>query len=87
MYCIDKPDCVGERTMALLCTIFKRLNIPLSVKKTVGPTTSLEYIKFGIILDSDKMEVRLPQEKIELIRDFISTFLEYSSVTKSTWTF
>lgn len=41
---IDQPNMIGERTMALLCTIFKRLNIPISMKKTVGPTTSLEYM-------------------------------------------
>jgi hypothetical protein len=34
---IDKPDKCGERTMALLSLIFNKLNIPLSLKKTIGP--------------------------------------------------
>lgn len=50
------------------------------MKKTVGPTTSLEYL--GIILDSEKMEALLPQEKIERICNFVSDFLNQSSVTK-----
>jgi hypothetical protein len=77
---IDPPNSIGERTMALLCTIFKRLNIPISVKKTVGPTFSLEYL--GIILDSEKMEARLPTEKRERICNFITEFLKRSTVTK-----
>jgi hypothetical protein len=39
--------------------IFKKLNIPLSTKKTVGPDTTLEYL--GVILDTANMEARLPQ--------------------------
>lgn len=47
---IGQPNMIGKRTMALLCTIFKSLNIPISIKKTVETTTSLEYV--GIIPDS-----------------------------------
>lgn len=57
---IDKPDSIGERTMALLLHMFHRLNIPLAQHKTQGPTTMLEYL--GIVLDTDKMEARLPRE-------------------------
>jgi hypothetical protein len=32
---IDHPDDDGERTMALMMTIFKRLNIPIETKATV----------------------------------------------------
>lgn len=66
--------------MAILCTIFKRLNIPLSEKKTEGPTTCLEYL--GIILDTQTMEARLPIEKINRIQTFIQDILAKTSVTK-----
>ena len=36
---IDNPDAVGERNMAIMMTIFKRLNIPIAKHKTKGPTT------------------------------------------------
>jgi len=43
---IDAPDVDGNRTMALL----------LAKHKTMGPLKMIEYL--GIILDSDRMEVR-----------------------------
>ncbi|VDI78563.1 Hypothetical predicted protein, partial [Mytilus galloprovincialis] len=73
-------DTSGDRTMALITLIFNRLNIPLSKKKTVGPHTTLEYL--GIILDTDKMEARLPQDKVERIIYFIGTFLRRHSIKK-----
>lgn len=77
---IDHPDDDGERTMALMMTIFKRLNIPIAKHKTLGPVTCLEYL--GIILDSGKMEARLPAVKVERICDFILKLLNKSSCTK-----
>lgn len=77
---IDKPDACGDRTMALLCTIFHRLRLPLSEKKTIGPTCELEYL--GIILDTDKMQARLPREKIDRISQFILQILSQKSCTR-----
>ncbi|CAG2196502.1 unnamed protein product [Mytilus edulis] len=62
---IDPPHAEGERSMALMMMIFKRLNVQIAMHKTVGPVTCLEYL--GIILDSEKMEARLPQEKVDRI--------------------
>ncbi|XP_071171222.1 uncharacterized protein [Mytilus edulis] len=77
---VQASDTSGDRTMALITLIFNRLNIPLSKKKTVGPHTTLEYL--GIILDTDKMEARLPQDKVERIIYFIGTFLRRRSIKK-----
>lgn len=46
--------------MALLLLIFRRLDITLSTKKTVGSTTCLEYL--GVILDSMMMQAHLPTD-------------------------
>ena len=46
--------------MALLTMIFNRMRIPISDKKTVGPATTIEYL--GIILDTIKLEARLPDD-------------------------
>ena len=56
--------------MALMATLFKRLNIPLAKHKVVGPCTVIEYL--GIILDTEKIEARLPQDDVIRIRDFKS---------------
>lgn len=77
---IDTPEACGERTMALLCTIFHRLNLPLSAKKTVGPTSELEYL--GIILDTINMQARLPLEKIDRITSCIRSILLRKSCTR-----
>ena len=77
---IDYPGDDGERTMALMMTIFKRLNIPIARHKTLGPVTCLEYL--GVILDSEKMEARLPTVKVERICKFIKHILTKSSCTK-----
>jgi hypothetical protein len=74
---IDHPHDDEERTMALMMTIFKRLNIPIAKQKTLGPVTFLEYL--GIILDSEKMEARLPTVKVESICDFIHKLMNKSS--------
>jgi len=66
--------------MALLSTIFHRLCIPLSAKKTVGPTTCLEYL--GVILDTILMQARLPSNKQERIANIIRSFQHRRSCTK-----
>jgi hypothetical protein len=77
---IQTADTSGDRTMAILTMIFKKLNIPLSTKKTVGPDTTLEYL--GVILDTANMEARLPQNKVDRIISFIGTFLSRRSIRK-----
>ena len=77
---IQSPDSCGFRTMALISLIFNRLNIPISKKKTVGPTTNLEYL--GIILDTERFEARLPDEKIDRVICFIQSFLHRKKITK-----
>ncbi|XP_046379865.2 uncharacterized protein LOC124151441 [Haliotis rufescens] len=51
---IDANKNEGNATMSKLRHLFNDLKIPLSPRKTIGPTTCLEYL--GIILDTDKME-------------------------------
>ncbi|CAF3537731.1 unnamed protein product [Rotaria sp. Silwood1] len=75
----DSPDDGGERTSAMISFIFNRLKIPLSVNKTVGPVQEIEYL--GIILDSNRLETRLPQEKVlrfmEMIRSLLNRRKSY----------
>ncbi|XP_060076370.1 uncharacterized protein LOC132555998 [Ylistrum balloti] len=77
---IDQPHAMGERTMALLCMVFRRLKIPLSVHKTIGSSTTIEYL--GITLDSEEMQARLPPDKVTRILHFLRAMLLKSSCTK-----
>ena len=46
----------------------------------MGPLTCIEYL--FIILDTEKLEARLPQEKVDIICNFINKVLQQSSCTK-----
>ena len=70
----------GDRTMALLTMLFKKLNIPLSPKKTMGPLTKLEYL--GIILDSVNMQAELPQDKVQRLIKMLHKYSKKTSCTK-----
>lgn len=76
----DHPNECGERNMALLHLIFHRLGIPMAKHKTCGPSTVMEYL--GIVLDSVKMEARLPQDKLVRIIDLLKSFQQRHSCTK-----
>ena len=41
----------------------KNLGIPISLHKTEGPVTVIQF--FGILLDSNRMEARLPDDKVQ----------------------
>lgn len=77
---IDRPTSNALITFQSMIDIFQSLGIPLSMNKTIGPCTCLEYL--GIILDSEKMEARLPHDKISRIKSFIRMLLNKRSCTK-----
>ena len=52
--------------MRLLLDVFAHLYVPIAEDKLEGPTTSLLFL--GIELDSDRMVLRLPQEKLSELR-------------------
>ncbi len=69
---IDPPDSEPNRTMALMSHIFNILCVPVASHKTIGPVTQLEYL--GIILDTNKMEARLPLDKMNRIKNLLDQF-------------
>ena len=77
---IDSTEEEGLRTMAILTTIFKRLCVPLSASKTIGPVTSLTYL--GILLDTSAFETRIPAEKIDRMLEFIIRISTKTRCTK-----
>ena len=51
---------------------FRNLGIPIAANKTEGPSTTLEFI--GIILDTVRIEARLPADKVERIQASLALF-------------
>ena len=56
------------------------LGIPLALDKVVGPSTVLEFL--GIVLDTERMEARLPCDKLSRIQTTIVEWLNKRSATK-----
>ena len=68
-----------QASLSSMILTFKNLNIPISAAKTEGPCQIIQFM--GIILDSQKMEARLPEDKIERIRTALRTFQSKRSTT------
>ena len=60
--------------------ICKRLGVPLAVEKREGPAQVLVFL--GIILDSVRMELRLPEEKLQRMPAMVEEWLPRRSCTK-----
>ena len=56
------------------------LGIPLAIEKVGGPAMVLDFL--GIVLDTERMEARLPKDKLERIQLAIQEWLHKRSATK-----
>ena len=77
---IDPPNAMAERKMALLTLVFNRLRVPIAPHKTPGPTVQLQYL--GIILDTERMEARLPDDKLSRIITVLDMFKNKHNISK-----
>lgn len=55
------------------------VGIPIAEEKTFGPSTVMEFL--GITLDSDRMEARLPKDKLHRCNNLISEYKNRKSIT------
>ena len=63
----NSPEC--SKALETLLEIFRRLGLPVAVKKREGPATCLGFL--GFELDSRLREVRLPRPKLEELRGLL----------------
>ena len=77
---VDFPTSRPNRAIECLTNTFKRLGVPLSDEKTLGPVKSLEFL--GIHLDSVSMKASLPADKLGRIREAIRSVLGAQTMTK-----
>ena len=69
-----------QRNLDIFAQLCKDLGVPLAVEKIEGPSTSLTFL--GITLDTEQMEIRLPDEKLKRIKDDLQEWLERKKATK-----
>ena len=60
-----------QKQLHTLLAFCEQVGVPIRTDKTVGPCTCHTFM--GLELDSRKMEVRLPKEKLEKVRFLLST--------------
>ena len=60
--------------------VCQMLRVPLAIEKVEGPATSLEFL--GITLDTTRMEVRLPDEKLARIKKMVRDWMDKRKATK-----
>ena len=56
------------------------LGVPLAMEKVEGPATTLTFL--GMEIDTDRMEIRLPEDKLQRIRQELITWLGKKKATK-----
>ena len=67
-----------KRDLDNFVSLCNHLGVPLAPGKTVGPGTALQFA--GIMLDSVRMEARLPEEKLQNCHNLLTDFLSRRSV-------
>jgi hypothetical protein len=75
----NPPGSLCNASLSSMLITFKNLNIPISLPKTEGPSQVIQFM--GIILDTNSMEARLPQDKVERIQTALDSFQHRKSTT------
>lgn len=69
-----------DSVLQLALELCGRLGVPVAREKLCGPATSLTFL--GIEIDTVRMELRLPQEKLSRLRECIVGWLSRKASTK-----
>ena len=69
-----------KTNLEIIKTTCKELGVPLALEKVEGPATSLPFL--GILLDSQKMEARLPPDKLQRTKDELLNWFAKKKATK-----
>ena len=68
----DSEECAGN--MEKFKKSCSELGVPVTEEKTVGPVTCLTFL--GIEVDSEQLELRLPEEKLQRVKQAVEQWFE-----------
>ena len=71
-------DC--SRRQAVMLSLLRRLGFHIAWKKVISPSTCVRYL--GLNIDSIKMEVSLPQDKLKRLVELVDSFSDKATATK-----
>ena len=74
----ESPTC--QSNLDILTTTCEELGVPLAMEKLEGPSTTLTFL--GVEIDTAKMEIRLPDDKLQRIRQELVTWMGKKKATK-----
>ena len=74
---LEPPCRTSSSVIPLVTSVCSSLGVPLASNKTEGPATCLTFL--GISVDSSRWELRLPDDKMELIYALIQVWSRRSS--------
>ena len=74
----NSPDCA--RALSTAVPLCHKLGLPVASQKVVGPTSSIVFL--GILIDSVRQEVRLPDDKLARLRQELRTWGDKRAATK-----
>lgn len=74
----QSPEC--RQALGLLLDVFAQLGVPVAQEKTEGPATTLTFLGFEI--DTVRMEVRLPRDKLRALQDLLAEWVQKQSCTR-----
>ena len=69
-----------QHNLDAIIEICNYLGVPLALEKVEGPSSALPFL--GIMLDTIKMEARLPNDKLDKLKDEVAQWTTYKKVTK-----
>ena len=69
-----------QENLNIINEVCSYLGVPLALEKLEGPTQSLTFL--GIVLDTSRMEIRLPEDKLSRIRAQLTIWLGKKKATK-----
>ena len=64
----------------MLLDICNHLGVPIAEEKVEGPSTSIIFL--GILIDTIRCEIRLPQDKLARVRDRVKEWIQKKRCTK-----
>ena len=62
----------ASENLHLALQVCRQLGIPVATHKTKGPSTVLTFL--GILVDSSRMELRLPTDKLHRLQSLVSAW-------------
>ena len=71
----------GQSFLRIALSVLADLGVPVSLPKLEGPSTSVTFL--GILIDTARMELRLPLDKLSRLRDLVARWRGRRSGSRS----